>query len=68
MLLGLVLGAAVGALFGVSFGAFASVFHNGPELVQGMTESWPWFCALGAFMGFGVAQARLSDAKRAQAQ
>ena len=46
-----------GVLFGVFFGAFASVFHNGPTLLQGITESWWWFAIVGLFIGLGYARA-----------
>lgn len=51
------LGAVAGALFGAGFGAFASVFHNGPELWTGVRESWGFFAVLGAAMGLSWAWA-----------
>jgi len=45
------LGALAGALFGIFFAAFASITHNGPELITGIKETWWWFAALGAFAG-----------------
>ncbi|MEM6647489.1 MAG: hypothetical protein AAF730_14690 [Bacteroidota bacterium] len=56
-----VVGTVFGALFGVFFGASASLFHNGPETMVGILESWPWFAVVGAAMGFGVARNRISD-------
>jgi len=45
-------GGLLGALFGICFGALASVFQGGPELLQGMVESTPWFAFVGAFAAF----------------
>ncbi|MEM1096491.1 MAG: hypothetical protein AAGJ10_17970 [Bacteroidota bacterium] len=56
-----VVGTVFGGLFGVFFGAAASLFHNGPETMVGITESWPWFAVVGAAMGFGAARNRISD-------
>jgi len=36
-----------GAIFGVIFGALASIFRGGPEMIQGIQESWWWFAAAG---------------------
>jgi len=54
-------GGLAGALFGVLFGAMASVFHNGPTLMQGIQESWWWFALAGAFMSVGLHRARKQD-------
>jgi hypothetical protein len=36
-----------GAIFGVGFGALASIFQGGPDMIQGIQESWWWFAAAG---------------------
>ena len=56
-------GAAGGALFGVAFGALASVFHGGPTLAVGVSESWAWFAVGGALVGLGAHLARRADAR-----
>lgn len=60
----MLVGFALGALFGAAFGAFASVFHGGPEAMQGIRESWWWFAAVGTLAGFGAAQTRVLDRQR----
>ena len=49
----ILVGAIAGALFGVGFGALASFFEGGPELIQGIEESWLWFTVMGVFIGMG---------------
>jgi CDP-diglyceride synthetase len=44
-------GALGGALFGIFFAAMASLFQGGPELIDGIKETWWWFACLGAFAG-----------------
>jgi len=44
-------GALGGALFGIFFAAVASLFHGGPELFDGIKETWWWFAGLGVFAG-----------------
>lgn len=57
----------LGAAFGLAFGAFASVFRGGPEALAGALESWWWFAAAGALVGFGRAQTQILDGRRASA-
>jgi hypothetical protein len=61
LLYGLIGGLACGALFGVAFGALASVFDGGPSLLVGISESWWWFAAAGAFIGVGWMRAAVND-------
>lgn len=62
----LAFGAVGGALFGVFFGAFASVFRNGPPMMAGILESWPWFAAVGLGLGFGIGWSREGDRRRGE--
>lgn len=36
-----------GALFGIFFGASAAIFQGGPEISQGIQETWWWFAIAG---------------------
>ena len=52
------LGCLAGAMFGVCFGALASVFQGGPDLLQGVSESTPWFAVMGGVGAFLIALER----------
>jgi lipid-A-disaccharide synthase-like uncharacterized protein len=51
-----------GSLFGVLFGIIASIFRNGPPVMQAIAESWWWFALMGSFIGVGQALAFRQDA------
>jgi hypothetical protein len=58
----ILIGIVGGACFGIAFGVIASLFRNGPPVLQAITESWWWFAAVGCCIGFGQARSLWRDA------
>jgi hypothetical protein len=58
------LGSFAGAGFGVAFGAVASIFQNGPDLAEGIRESWWWFAIAGSLIAIGWVRSRIADLSR----
>lgn len=57
----------VGAIFGAIFGAIASIFQGGPQLIQGIQESWWWFAGAGfLFSTIGQGRSRMNGSRNAQ--
>jgi hypothetical protein len=62
-----VVGALSGGAFGAAFGALAHLFAGGPGLVEGVTESAPFFAVCGAIAAAVMATEQVSTRQRSPA-